>query len=194
MLSELHNYPGPSELQDYPGPSELQDYPVPQDYPGPAELGMTDTETLVDCPSPCLQLALIPKPGHDVWDVATEAQQETPSPKQAPPSPVSTMKHPATRPKPLEQATVEDQTKQPPEIVHADEPSATAEPSCKTVLDEPPELVPEATWKARLRRVFKPRRDGSYQVPSEFVDMYKTTDGQDKIYALFEKAQYDSAP
>ena len=49
----------------------------------------------------------------------------------------------------------------------------------------------ESALKSRLRRIFKPRRDGSFQVAQEFVDMYKHADGQAKVMELFAKVNYD---
>ena len=136
--------------------------------------------TILSCRTLKLLLTALPRLlSRFSWQehLAAEALEVTPSPKQAPPSPPSTVEQTATRPEPLEPAISEEPTKQPPAVVNVDSDN-----------------VPEATWKARLRRVFKPQRDGSYQVPSEFVDMYKSTEGQDKIFALFQRAQYDSAP
>ena len=198
VASEKADYPVPSQKADHPVPSEKADYPVPSekaDLPVHSRLDdypqLSDSETVADCPSP--SLAPVPVAAEHL---AAKALEVTPSTKQAPPSPPSTAEQTATRPEPLEPAISEEPTKQPPAVVNVDSDNKpnSAEPCHKNAYAEPAELVPEATWKARLRRVFKPRRDGSYQVPSEFVDMYKSTEGQDKIFALFQRAQYDSAP
>ena len=44
----------------------------------------------------------------------------------------------------------------------------------------------------RLRRIFQPRKDGSFLVPQDFVDMYKDVQGggRKKIEVLFERMSY----
>ena len=49
----------------------------------------------------------------------------------------------------------------------------------------------ESALNSRLRRIFKPRKDGSYQVAQELVDMYKQPDGQTKVMELFAKVNYE---
>ena len=58
-------------------------------------------------------------------------------------------------------------------------------------LDSEVEGPTESALKSRLRRIFKPRKDGSYQVAQELVDMYKQPDGQTKVMELFAKVNYE---
>ena len=61
------------------------------------------------------------------------------------------------------------------------------EGQCQFIL----EPINENTWKARLRRVMKPRRDGSYLVPKDLVDMYNNSSTQANVYTLFQKSNYN---
>ena len=56
----------------------------------------------------------------------------------------------------------------------------------------PPERLSEKAADARLRRVFKPRKDGTFLVNKDFVQMYHDIHGggRDKMLNLFEKAGY----
>ena len=59
----------------------------------------------------------------------------------------------------------------------------------------PPERISEKAADSRLRRVFKPRKDGSFLVHKEFVQAYQDIHGggRAKMLNLFEKAAYDPA-
>ena len=67
-------------------------------------------------------------------------------------------------------------------------------------LDEPPKSMPfdfapptQAAINARLRRIFKARANGEYQVDADFIKMYKDKSGggQAKIYKLFERTGFN---
>ena len=57
---------------------------------------------------------------------------------------------------------------------------------------EPPPQLSDNAVKARLRRVFLPRADGSYLVPEDLVKEYKNINTRDRIQALYEKCGYNS--
>lgn len=61
-----------------------------------------------------------------------------------------------------------------------------------TASDPPPELSRSAI-DGRLRRVFKKRKDGSYVVDQQWVDMFYDTTGtgRDEVLAMFEKVAYE---
>ncbi|CAE7244593.1 unnamed protein product, partial [Symbiodinium sp. KB8] len=82
--------------------------------------------------------------------------------------------------------------------------AATREPS-KHIPDPSEHIVPpksmpfdfapptQAAINARLRRIFKPRASGEYQVDAEFIKMYKDKNGggQEKVYKLFERTGFN---
>ena len=57
---------------------------------------------------------------------------------------------------------------------------------------EPPPQLSDNAVKARLRRVFLPRADGSYLVPEDLVKEYKNINTRDRIKSLYEKCGYNS--
>lgn len=56
----------------------------------------------------------------------------------------------------------------------------------------PPEELSKKAVENRLRRVMKPRADGSLLIPPEIVAQYKDLSSRDKVMALFEKCGYSS--
>eukprot|EP00435_Cladocopium_sp_Y103_P019703 s1495_g4.t1 len=54
---------------------------------------------------------------------------------------------------------------------------------------DPPQIS-KAAAGARLRRLFTPRSDGSYQVPQEAVQMYKDLDQRGNLEKMFERCAY----
>ena len=54
---------------------------------------------------------------------------------------------------------------------------------------EPPQIS-KAAAGARLRRLFSPRSDGSFQVPQEAVQMYKDLDQRGNLEKMFERCAY----
>ena len=58
---------------------------------------------------------------------------------------------------------------------------------------EPPAPLTRAAIDGRLRRVFKKRKDGSYVVDQQWVDMFSDTigNGRNEVMAMFEKVAYD---
>ena len=55
----------------------------------------------------------------------------------------------------------------------------------------PPEQLTDGAINARLRRLMKPRADGSTLVPQEVIDEYRNADTQDKVKSLFERCGYN---
>ena len=56
----------------------------------------------------------------------------------------------------------------------------------------PPPTPSDAAIEARLRRIFKPRADGTYLVSQDFVDQYRDlAEGRSKVLHLFEKSGYN---
>lgn len=56
----------------------------------------------------------------------------------------------------------------------------------------PPEELSRKAVENRLRRVMKPRADGSLLIPPEIVAQYKDLSTRDQVMALFEKCGYSS--
>ena len=58
---------------------------------------------------------------------------------------------------------------------------------------EPPPPLSRSAIDGRLRRVFKKRKDGSYVVDQQWVDMFNDSlgSGRDEVMAMFEKVAYD---
>ena len=54
----------------------------------------------------------------------------------------------------------------------------------------PPPILTQNAIDNRLRRIFKARADGTYQVDKSWVDQYKDRDLRQKLYAMFEKVGY----
>lgn len=59
---------------------------------------------------------------------------------------------------------------------------------------QPPAALSDGAINARLRRLMKPRGDGSYLVPEEVVRDWQNNETRDKIKALFERTAYDKDP
>ena len=83
---------------------------------------------------------------------------------------------------------------------HQLEPSEKENPPLPTgpAIPKPPsgfvlENLTVGAAAQRLRRIFQPRKDGSFLVPQDFVDMYKDVSGggRKKIEILFEKMSYN---
>ena len=53
------------------------------------------------------------------------------------------------------------------------------------------EEITEAAMMSRLNRLFKQRSNGTYKVPEEIVQKWKTSDGKDEIIREFRKQGYD---
>ena len=76
-------------------------------------------------------------------------------------------------------------------------PSPVLEPEIEDVHQDmknaqpPPTRMGESNMKARLRRIFLPRADGSFLVPDDLVAEYKNLDTRPRISALFEKVGYE---
>ncbi len=57
--------------------------------------------------------------------------------------------------------------------------------------EPPPTRMGESKMKARLRRIFLPRADGTFLVPEDLVAEYKNINTRPRISALFEKVGYE---
>lgn len=57
----------------------------------------------------------------------------------------------------------------------------------------PPQPLSKAAANARLRRVFTPRSDGSYQVPPEALEQWKDKDRRCSLERMFERCAYNPA-
>ena len=55
----------------------------------------------------------------------------------------------------------------------------------------PPKKLSEAAIKAKLRRIFTPRANGSYLVPEDVLEQYKAPNTRPKVLSLFEKVGYN---
>ena len=65
-----------------------------------------------------------------------------------------------------------------------DDPPEVAQPP-------PPAVVPERKINERLRRIFKPRANGSYLVPMDMLQEYNSLHTRKRVMAMFEKVGYD---
>ena len=109
------------------------------------------------------------------------------SPKQAPkPTPTEASSVPeASLPLPTEGSTAARPTR--PEI-----PPEDTLPVDAGLPSKPPKVLTDAAVKNRLRRVMQPRKNGTYLVDKQFLEMYADLKGggRDKVLALFEKSAY----
>ena len=55
----------------------------------------------------------------------------------------------------------------------------------------PPAELSAAAIDGRLRRIFKPRKDGSYLLDESWVAQYRDKDTRDKLLSMFEKVGYN---
>ena len=79
-----------------------------------------------------------------------------------------------------------------PTPVPPTEPASDPEPEEDQV--QPPPQLSKGAADARLRRVMKPRADGSFIVPEVARDMYKDTSRRGSLMSLFEKCAFEPVP
>lgn len=58
----------------------------------------------------------------------------------------------------------------------------------------PPTQLSQSAVNQRLRRIMRPRADGSFLVPECVREKWKDLETRDEVMALFEKAAYDPVP
>ena len=55
----------------------------------------------------------------------------------------------------------------------------------------PPPVLSQSAIEGRLRRIFKPRKDGTFLVDQSWVKQFNEKDNRDQLYSMFEKVGYN---
>ena len=79
-----------------------------------------------------------------------------------------------------------------PEAAPGQEPPPTKQPAgARPRVTEMLETLSDAAVTSRLNRLFAPRSNGSYKVPQELLEKWKTDEGKDEIVKEFRRQGYD---
>ena len=123
---------------------------------------------------------------------AVEAKNQEPEPNQTDVSLETPVEKAPKSPIELDQADVSLETPAQKASKSAIDLESDSESGDDYVPESPPEppQISKAAAGARLRRLFTPRSDGSYQVPQEAVQMYKDLDQRRNLEKMFERCAF----